>query len=288
MPAGSIGGRCWRVVAGQYQETRPYRWTHRYLFRIRPVKRPDIPENVMSAANIEHEVRTAEPGRDGRERSPSAGPRASWREVTQHDERCRVAGQREGGAGDAEVRDGLPGRRRRHRDGGRDPGAVPAGPGAGQLDGYRGAGLDPGRVHLRAGILGRRGLQPAGLADPQDPHHHGRRGRPIPRGCGGPPRIPWSRRRWRPGRSRSPSPGRSAAGPDKLPAGLPQAADEILVQAARSGMDVRDLAGLAGEIYARSRPGRTAGRTGPGRRRSRTGPSSWRPRSRAPGSCTGT
>src|SRR6202035_4441823 len=32
------------------------------------------------------------------------------------------------------------------------------------------------------------------------------------------------------------------------------AADEILVRAARSGLDVRDLAGLAGEIYARSRP----------------------------------
>ena len=40
----------------------------------------------------------------------------------------------------------------------------------------------------------------------------------------------------------------------KLPEDCREAADEILLQAARSGMDVRDLAGLAGEIYARSRP----------------------------------
>src|SRR5271165_7629622 len=36
------------------------------------------------------------------ERSPSAGPRASAEEVTQHDERCRVAIQHRRGAGDAE------------------------------------------------------------------------------------------------------------------------------------------------------------------------------------------
>ncbi len=41
---------------------------------------------------------------------------------------------------------------------------------------------------------------------------------------------------------------------DKLPGDCREAAAEILVRAARSGMDVRDLAGLAGEIYARSRP----------------------------------
>jgi hypothetical protein len=41
---------------------------------------------------------------------------------------------------------------------------------------------------------------------------------------------------------------------DKLPEECRPAADEILVRAARSGMDVRDLAGLAGEIYARSKP----------------------------------
>ena len=41
---------------------------------------------------------------------------------------------------------------------------------------------------------------------------------------------------------------------DKLPQDCREAADTILVTAARAGMDVRDLAGLAGEIYARSLP----------------------------------
>ena len=41
---------------------------------------------------------------------------------------------------------------------------------------------------------------------------------------------------------------------DKLPEDCREAADAILVTAARAGMDVRDLAGLAAEIYARSLP----------------------------------
>ena len=41
---------------------------------------------------------------------------------------------------------------------------------------------------------------------------------------------------------------------DKLPQDCREAADAILVTAARAGMDVRDLAGLAAEIYARSLP----------------------------------
>ena len=41
---------------------------------------------------------------------------------------------------------------------------------------------------------------------------------------------------------------------DKLPQDCRPAADAILVTAAKAGMDVRDLAGLAGEIYARSLP----------------------------------
>ena len=41
---------------------------------------------------------------------------------------------------------------------------------------------------------------------------------------------------------------------DRLPEDCREAADAILVTAAQAGMDVRDLAGLAGEIYARSRP----------------------------------
>ena len=41
---------------------------------------------------------------------------------------------------------------------------------------------------------------------------------------------------------------------DKLPAECREDADAILLTAAKAGMDVRDLAGLAGEIYGRSRP----------------------------------
>ena len=93
--------------------------------------------------------------------------------MTHHDEQCRVAIQREGGAGDAEVRDGLPGRRRSHRDGGRDPGAVPAGPRAGQLDGHRRPHRDPRGIHLRPGVLRGSGLQSAGVADQPDQGHQG-------------------------------------------------------------------------------------------------------------------
>ena len=42
---------------------------------------------------------------------------------------------------------------------------------------------------------------------------------------------------------------------DKLPEDCREDADEILVLAAKSGADLRDLAGLVGEIYARSLPG---------------------------------
>jgi len=41
---------------------------------------------------------------------------------------------------------------------------------------------------------------------------------------------------------------------DKLPQDCRPAADEILLAAAQAGMDLRDLAGLAAEIYARSLP----------------------------------
>ena len=41
---------------------------------------------------------------------------------------------------------------------------------------------------------------------------------------------------------------------DKLPADCRPAADAILVTAARAGMDLRDLAALAAELYERSRP----------------------------------
>ena len=41
---------------------------------------------------------------------------------------------------------------------------------------------------------------------------------------------------------------------DKLPEDCRAAADEILLRRRGPGMDLRDLAGLAGEIYARSLP----------------------------------
>ena len=69
---------------------------------------------------------------------------------------------------------------------------------------------------------------------------------------------------------------------DKLPEDSREDADEILLTAAKTGMGLQDLGGLAGEIYARSRSGSpTAIRT----RRSRTGRCGWRPRSAARGSC---
>jgi Domain of unknown function (DUF222) len=43
---------------------------------------------------------------------------------------------------------------------------------------------------------------------------------------------------------------------DRLPEDCREAADEILVTAAKAGMDMRDLAALAGEMYERSRPDR--------------------------------
>ena len=67
----------------------------------------------------------------------------------------------------------------------------------------------------------------------------------------------------------------------KLPEDCRQAADAILLGAAAGGAGLRDLAGLAAEIYARSLPEMT--RTRSRSRRSGTGPSSWRRRSAAPG-----
>ena len=75
-------------------------------------------------------------------------------------------------------------------------------------------------------------------------------------------------------------------GPDKLPEDCRPDADAILLAAAGTGMDLRDLAGLAGEIYARSLPEDPD--EVPGSRRSRTGPSGWRRRSTARGYCMGT
>ena len=70
---------------------------------------------------------------------------------------------------------------------------------------------------------------------------------------------------------------------DKLPADCRPDADAILVGAAEGGVDLRDLAELAAEIYARSLPEdpEDPARTGPGVR----GPvrAGWKSRSRARG-----
>ncbi len=52
---------------------------------------------------------------------------------------------------------------------------------------------------------------------------------------------------------------------DKLPEESRQAADEILLGAAASGLELADLAGLAAEMYERSRQDKPD--TGPRRRR---------------------
>ena len=73
---------------------------------------------------------------------------------------------------------------------------------------------------------------------------------------------------------------------DKLPAGCRPAADAILVTAARAGMDLRDLAALAAELYERSRPDLPRMRIrGWGLRTGRCG---WRRRSRVRGCWAGT
>ena len=118
------------------------------------------------AAKLEHETEHPEPGKEPIRRSPSSPRGGEPGEPGRH---RSAAGQHRAGAGDAAVGDGLPGRGRRDRDGGGDAGAVPAGAGAGQLGGDGGADLDPGGVHLRPGVCRGRGLQSAGLADPQDP-----------------------------------------------------------------------------------------------------------------------
>ena len=59
---------------------------------------------------------------------------------------------------------------------------------------------------------------------------------------------------WPPGRCRSRTPGRSAGGPTSSRRTAGADADAILVAAAGAGMDLRDLAALAAEIYARSLP----------------------------------
>ena len=130
-----------------------------------------------------------------------------------------------------------------------------------------------------------RGLQPAGLADPQDRGDQGAAAWPTPRGSGGPRTPAGLRRAGRRGPVRVGRPGRLPVD-QPLPEDCRHAADDNPLSRRPRRDDLRDLAGLFGEIYEQARvrtcPMRT--RTGP----SMTGRCGWSPRSRAPGCCTGT
>ena len=91
--------------------------------------------------------------------------------------------------------------------------------------------------------------------------------RTTPGGSSGPRRTRRCRPRWPPRRSRSPMPGRSAGGPAGCPEDARAAADEILLAAAASGLELEDLAGLAAEMYEKSRQDKpdSDGRRGRGR-----------------------
>ena len=122
------------------------------------------------------------------------------------------------------------------------------------------------------------------MADPQTRDHQGRRGglhRVGPPGRGASAVAGRAG-----GRGISESVARTiCAWTDRLPRDCREAADAILVAAARAGMDLRDLAGLAAEIYARSLP------EDPGKDRDQGFEDrsvGWRPPSTAPGCCPGT
>ena len=234
-------------------------------------------EMSAPAAKVEHETE-----HQARERNPSASsPRGG--EPGEPGRHRPAAGQHRAGAGDAAVRDGLPGRRRRDRDGRGDPGAVPAGAGAGLLGGDGGADLDPGRVHLRAGLLRRCGLQPAGVADPPDPCDQGRRRRVHRLG---PPRCRASAGRRGAGRRGGAGVGR--AGHLRVDR---QAAARTASRTRTRSCSGRRRAARMWRTWP-GWPGRSTpapspqdnGQGGKEERRSGSGRCGWRPRSAAPGS----
>ena len=139
-------------------------------------------------------------------------------------------------------------------DGGRGAGAVPAGPGAGQLDRHRRPGLDPGRRSPPG-----RDIRPTPTTAPgrgwsTGPASPGCRSGVHRVGRGGRPPIPEVEAALAAGEM-SESCARTICGwTGKLPEDCREAADAILLTAAQAGVDLRDLAGLAAEIYARSLP----------------------------------
>ena len=117
----------------------------------------------------------------------------------------------------------------------------------------RGPGLDPGRVHRRAGARRRRGLQHGVLARAPHRDHPRRRCRAQPRGPSGPRRI----RAWSAALAVGTvleSVGRVIClWTGKLPPGYRDAADEQLLAASAGGLGLADLAGLFAEMYVRTR-----------------------------------
>ena len=104
------------------------------------------------------------------------------------------------------------------------------------------------------GYSRRCGLQPEGVADQPDRDHQGRRGGLYR--VGPPGRRASAGRGGAGGRGdcRSRSPGRSVPGRTSCPGTAGRRRTRSWSPRRRAGMDVRDLAGLAAEIYARSLP----------------------------------
>ena len=91
------------------------------------------------------------------------------------------------------------------------------------------------------------------LAHPQDRRHQRRRCSPTPHGSGGPRRIPWSLVELAAGEITESVSRTLCLWTDKLRQDRREEADKILTDAAVSGLGLADLAGLAAEMYERSR-----------------------------------
>ena len=164
---------------------------------------------------------------------------------------------------------------------------MPAGAGAGRRDRHGGAGLVPGRVHRRPGLLApTRTTAPrawlihqTGITKGAAVGHTAwaERAAGRTRGVRGAGRRAGVGVRWA---------GSICLWTDKLPEEhRDDADDELLVAAAAAGLGLADLAALFAEMYERARSGTCPMRTRTGS--SPTGRCGWPPRSAAPGSLHG-
>ena len=157
-------------------------------------------------------------------------------------------------------------------DGGGDPGAVPADPGADQLDGHRGRTCDTGRVHPPRRAAPPTPTTAPGLADPQNPRDQRRRRR-LHR-VGAPAAAHPSVRHGHAGgageMSESVARNKCPTWTGKLPEDCRPAAGTILLTAARASAEPARPGGTGrGDLPAPSPRTRTRARTGI--RRWRTG-----------------